>query len=85
MLEFGTRILRAQREYQAPMKDGGPPVCFVGGYVMHTSVTEHGVSSVRSLSFNDRVGEVMAADPGATVIPLKVPPAGPERLTRQQR
>jgi len=56
-LLFGTRILRAQRELTGRLVPDGPEVHHIGGYVMLTSVTKHGVSQRKGGRWHDEVGE----------------------------
>lgn len=89
ILEYGTGIICAQRELREPILPGGDPVCFVGGYVMHTVVTRSGVTMTKGAIFPDTTGERIEATRDDVIRPggqagkvVALPSTG---LSRQQR
>lgn len=62
--QYATDIVCAQRELREPLQPGGDPVCFVGGFVMHTTVTRDGVTTQKGGSFPDVTGERVRARRG---------------------
>ncbi|KQT55030.1 hypothetical protein ASG52_25230 [Methylobacterium sp. Leaf456] len=86
---YATGLICAQREMREPLLTGEDPICFVGGYVMHTTVTKDGVSTSKGASFPDVAGQrihatrgdMVGAAAGANLLKLPARPG----MTRQQR
>lgn len=86
---YATGLVCAQRELREPLRTGEDPVCFVGGHVMHTTVTKDGVSTSKGAAFPDVVGERIHAvrgdmERGSTAANFVKMPMRPG-MTRQQR
>jgi hypothetical protein len=85
---YAAGIVCAQRELREPLLPGGKPICFVGGYMMMTTVTRYGVSTVKGIVFPDVAGHPLAAQRGDVILPVlanKVAALITGGMTRQQR
>lgn len=85
---YAAGIVCAQRELREPLLPGGEPVCFVGGYMMMTTITRHGVSAVKGIVFPDVPGRRIQAQRADVILPVladKIVSLATGGMTRQQR
>ncbi|PJI55724.1 hypothetical protein CTI14_02425 [Methylobacterium radiotolerans] len=85
---YAAGIVCAQRELREPLLPGGEPVCFVGGYMMMTTITRHGVSAVKGIVFPDVPGRRISAQRADVILPAiadRIVALATGGMTRQQR